>query len=328
MFLENKFNIMSTDMPQSNTIDISVIVPVFNEEDNLPLIYDRLLALFKKMNVSYEICFVNDGSRDNSIGVIKDLFSEDPSVRYIDFSRNFGHQIAVSAGLDYVTGKSIVIIDADLQDPPELIEELYSKLKEGFEVVYAKRRYRKGETFIKKLTAKLFYRLLQRITPIEIPLDTGDYRIMDERVVAVLREMKEHHKFIRGQISWIGFNQTFVEYDRNERFSGQTGYSYSKMIRFAIDGITSFSDFPLKVASLLGFAVSIVSFLYAIIILSFKLLKPEYHVQGWTSLIICVLLLGGIQLISIGIIGEYMGRMNENVKNRPLYVIRDTNCNQ
>lgn len=319
---------MATNILQSNTVNISVIVPVFNEEDNLPLIYNRLLALFKKMNVSYEICFVNDGSSDNSIRVIKNLVSKDPSVRYIDFSRNFGHQVAVSAGLDHVTGRSTVIIDADLQDPPELIEELYSKLKEGFEVVYAKRRYRKGETIIKKLTAKIFYRLLQRITPIEIPLDTGDYRIMDERVVAVLRKMKEHHKFIRGQISWIGFNQTFVEYDRNERFSGQTGYSYSKMVRFAIDGITSFSDFPLKLASLLGFAVSIVSFLYAVVILSFKILKPEYHVQGWTSLMICILLLGGIQLISIGIIGEYMGRMNENVKNRPLYVIRDTNCNQ
>lgn len=319
---------MATNILQSNTVNISVIVPVFNEEDNLPLIYNRLLALFKKMNVSYEICFVNDGSSDNSIRVIKNLVSKDPSVRYIDFSRNFGHQVAVSAGLDHVTGRSTVIIDADLQDPPELIEDLYSKLKEGFEVVYAKRRYRKGETIIKKLTAKIFYRLLQRITPIEIPLDTGDYRIMDECVVAVLRKMKEHHKFIRGQISWIGFNQTFVEYDRNERFSGQTGYSYSKMVRFAIDGITSFSDFPLKLASLLGFAVSIVSFLYAVVILSFKILKPEYHVQGWTSLMICILLLGGIQLISIGIIGEYMGRMNENVKNRPLYVIRDTNCNQ
>lgn len=310
---------------QVSIIDISVVIPIFNEEKNIPVLYNRLVNVLTDCNLTYELIFINDGSRDQSIQVISNLAKTDANVHFIDFSRNFGHQIAVTAGLDNSRGDSVVIIDADLQDPPELIKELYNKLKQGFQVVYAKRRNRMGETWMKKVTAKLFYRILQKITPIDIPLDTGDYRIMDKVVVEVLRDMPEQQKFIRGQISWIGFNQTYVEYDRDERFAGETGYSYSKMIRFAVDGITAFSDFPLKLSTFLGFAVSIISFFYAAIILFYKAIRPEYHVQGWTSLIICVLLLGGIQLISIGVIGEYIGRLNENVKKRPLYVIRKKN---
>lgn len=304
---------------------ISVIVPIFNEEENIPILYERLLNVIKGLNISYEIIFINDGSSDQSIHKIVKLSERDDSVKFIDFSRNFGHQIAVTAGLDHSCGEAVVIIDADLQDPPELIKDLYLKLREGYQVVYAKRRNRQGETWMKKITAKLFYRILQRITPIEIPLDTGDYRIMDKVVVDVLKQMTEQQKFLRGQISWIGFNQTYVEYDRDQRLAGETGYSYGKMIRFAIDGITAFSDFPLKMSTIIGFAVSLISFAYAIFILIYKALKPEYHVQGWTSLIICVLLLGGIQLISIGVIGEYIGRLNENIKKRPLYVVRRKN---
>lgn len=306
-------------------VALSVIVPVYNEEENLPLLHRRLQDVLGDMGVHYELMLINDGSADGSMDVILELAQKDPRVRYIDFSRNFGHQIAVTAGLDHVRGEAVVIIDADLQDPPELIKELYAKMQEGYEVVYAKRRSRKGESRLKKLTARWFYRFMQRITSVSIPLDTGDFRIMHRRVVEVLRRMPEHHKFLRGQISWVGFRQTYVEYDRQERHAGQTGYTYRKMIRFALDGITSFSDFPLKMATLAGFAVSGMAFLYMVWALLVKLIWPETHVQGWTSLIISVLFLGGIQLISIGIIGEYISRMNTNVMNRPLYVVRDTN---
>lgn len=306
-------------------VDISVIIPVYNEEENLLFLYRRLKQVLDGMGLSYELMLINDGSRDGSMDVIFELAQKDPRVRYVDFSRNFGHQIAVTAGLDHVRGEAVVIIDADLQDPPELIEELYAKMREGYEVVYARRRSRKGESRLKKLTARWFYRLMQRITSVSIPLDTGDFRIMHRRVVEVLRRMPEQHKFLRGQISWVGFRQTYVEYDRQERHAGQTGYTYRKMIRFALDGITSFSDFPLKMATLAGFVVSGLAFVYMVWALVVKLVWPETHVQGWTSLIISVLFLGGIQLISIGIIGEYISRMNTNVMNRPLYVVRQTN---
>jgi len=305
-------------------IQISVVVPVYNEESNLLPLYGRLASVLKStVGESYEILFVNDGSQDQSLEILHTLTSQHAAVRYIDFSRNFGHQIAVMAGLDHAVGQSVVIIDADLQDPPELIADLYHKMQEGFEVVYAKRRTRKGESVLKKLTARLFYRILQSITSVAIPVDTGDFRIIHSKVVDVLRQMPEQHKFLRGQISWVGFRQTHILYDRDERLGGSTGYTYRKMIRFALDGITSFSDFPLKLATLAGFVVSFFAFLYMIWTLIARIVWPESHVQGWASLIISVLFLGGIQLISIGIIGEYMSRMNMNVMGRPLYVVRE-----
>jgi dolichol-phosphate mannosyltransferase len=305
-------------------MELSVIVPVFNEEKNIPLLYDRMTVVLKALQKEYEIIFVNDGSRDTTPALIVQLSMRDSHVKYINFSRNFGHQIAVSAGLDHACGNAVVIIDADLQDPPELIKDLYDKHTEGFEVVYAKRRARKGESWLKRLTARFFYRIINKITSVDIPLDTGDFRIIDKKVVAVLRKMPEQQKFLRGQISWVGFKQTAVEYDRDARFAGKTGYTYRKMIRFAIDGITSFSNFPLKFATIAGFVVSFVAFLIMIYALYARFISKDY-VPGWTSLILSVMFIGGIQLIGIGIIGEYIGRISANLRNRPLYVVNDSN---
>ncbi len=303
---------------------ISVIIPIYNEEGNILNLYDRLTSVMQKLGETYEFIFVNDGSRDNSLVLIKTLAQRDEKVKFIDFSRNFGHQVAVSAGLDHTSGKAVVIIDADLQDPPELIIDLYKKMQEGYEVVYARRRKRQGESYMKLLTAKWFYRILSNITSVEIPVDTGDFRIISHKIVQVLRNMPERNKFLRGQISWAGYRQTFVEYDRAQRLEGETGYTYRKMIQLALDGITSFSDFPLKVATMAGFIVSGVAFLVMLYALYVHYVS-ENTVPGWTSMILSVLFLGGIQLISIGIIGEYISRVSNNVRNRPLYIIGDTN---
>jgi polyisoprenyl-phosphate glycosyltransferase len=305
-------------------MDFSIIIPIYNEEQNIKLLYDRLTAVVKAMQGSYELIFVNDGSRDRSLVLIKNLADTDKAVKFIDLSRNFGHQVAVSAGLAQSSGNAVVIIDADLQDPPELIPEMYERLRSGYEVVYARRKSRKGEGFLKKFTARMFYRILSGLTSISIPLDTGDFRIVDRKVVDVLNSMPEQQKFLRGQISWIGFRQTFVEYNREERHGGKTGYTYRKMIRFAIDGITSFSNFPLKFASIAGFIVSFFSFIMTSYTLYSRLIK-EVYVAGWTSLMMAVLFIGGIQLIGIGIIGEYISRMSDNLRNRPLYIINETN---
>lgn len=305
-------------------MNLSVIIPIYNEELNINLLYERLNGVMTSLPLSYELVFVNDGSKDNSMSLIKGLAAKDSHVKFINFSRNFGHQVAVSAGIDYAKGEAIAIIDADLQDPPALIREMYEKMKEGYEVVYAKRRARAGESFLKRFTAKIFYRILNRITHINIPVDTGDFRIIDRKVADVLKEMPERQKFLRGQISWIGFNQTFVEYDRDERNAGKTGYTYRKMLSFALDGITSFSNFPLKFASLTGFAVSGVAFIFILVAL-IQYFFTNRAIQGWTSMMISVLFIGGIQLMSIGIIGEYIGRLSDNVRQRPLYVVGETN---
>ncbi len=305
-------------------MDISVIIPAYNEEANINMLYDRLRKVLEQITSDYELIFVNDGSLDNSIVLIKELARQFPQVKYIDFSRNFGHQIAVTAGLDKAAGDAVAIIDADLQDPPELIIEMYKKLKEGFEVVYAKRKKRKGESLFKLWSAKVFYRVLAKITSISIPVDTGDFRIIDRRIVNILKQMPEKSKYLRGQISWIGFNQTFIEYDRDERLAGETGYPFSKMLRFALDGITAFSDLPLKIVTYFGFLVSGVAFLVMIYALYSRFMTADYE-PGWTSLIISVLFIGGVQMIATGIIGEYLSRMNHNIRNRPLYIIKDSN---
>jgi glycosyltransferase involved in cell wall biosynthesis len=304
--------------------EFSIIIPIYNEQENIHKLYDRLKSVMNGMNVSHEFVFVNDGSRDRSMIFIKELATKDNSVHYINLSRNFGHQIAVTAGIDHVRGKAIVIIDADLQDPPELIAEMYAKMKEGFEVVYAKRKSRKGESALKKLTAKWFYRILASITSIDIPVDTGDFRLMDRKIVDVLRSMPEQQKFLRGQISWIGFNQTYVEYNRDERHGGETGYTYKKMLRFALDGITSFSNLPLKFATAAGFVVSGITFIVILYALYARFISKDF-VPGWTSLILAVLFIGGVQLITIGIIGEYISRLSANVRNRPLYIMGENN---
>ncbi len=305
-------------------MDLSVIIPVYNEAANVLVLYQRLLQAIQPMGIRYELLFVNDGSTDWSLSIIKELTFEDNTVRYIDFTRNFGQQIAISAGLDNARGEAIVILDGDLQDPPELIPELYARYQQGHPVVYAKRRTRAGESATKLATARLFYRLLTRITHVSIPVDAGDFRIISRKVADTLKRMPEQQKFIRGQISWIGFPQTFVEYDRPERTQGQSGYSYSKMIRLALDGITSYSNLPLKIATVSGFVVSGISFLVMLYTLYSRFIIRDY-VPGWSSLMISILFLGGVQLIAIGIIGEYISRLSENVRNRPLYIINETN---
>lgn len=303
---------------------LSIVIPIYNESSNLKKLYERLSSVTDTLNVNTEFIFINDGSKDNSIDLIKSLAEIDERVKYINFSRNFGHQIAVTAGLDKAIGNRIVIIDADLQDPPELIIDMYNKMDDGYEVVYAKRKARKGESWLKKLTAKMFYRILKAITSVNIPVDTGDFRIMDRKIVDALKHMPEQQKFLRGQISWVGFNQTYIEYEREGRNAGETGYTYIKMIRFALDGITSFSNFPLKFASICGFVVSGIAFIVMLYALYSRFISKDY-IEGWTSIIISVLFLGGIQLISIGIIGEYISRLSANVRNRPLYIIRESN---
>lgn len=305
----------------------SVIIPVYNEEANIGALYHRMCGVMKALSESFELIFINDGSRDKTLLLVKELAQTDDSVRFIDLSRNFGHQIAVSAGLDACRGERVVIIDADLQDPPELIAEMNQKMEEGFQVVYARRKKRKGESVAKLWTARLFYRLLANIASVEIPLDTGDFRIMDRKVVEVLRSMPEQNKFLRGQISWIGFKQTFVEYDRSERQGGKTGYTYAKMFRFALDGITSFSDAPLRLASWMGFLVSGIAFIALLYALYGKFISHDSE-PGWASIIVSVLFLGGIQLISLGFIGEYLSRISSNVKNRPLYIVAESNLVQ
>lgn len=305
-------------------MEISVIVPSFNEEKNVPLIYERLTSTLSQISDDYEIIFVNDCSKDNTLEVIKQLSKKDSHLKYISFSRNFGHQIAVSAGLDLCKGEAVVIIDADLQDPPELILEMYEKYKEGYKVVYARRKTREGETWFKKATAKIFYRILAAMTSIEIPVDVGDFRLIDKVVVKHLKNMPEKSKYLRGQISWIGYKQTFVEYHRDARLYGKTNYPLKKMLRLAFDGITAFSDKPLKMASAIGIISAILSLL-AIVYALISHFIFDSAVSGWTSLIISVLFIGGVQLITIGIIGEYIARINNDVRNRPLYIIEEEN---
>lgn len=304
-------------------VDLSIIVPIFNEEMNVVPLNNRIEQVLTNLGVFYEIIYINDGSTDASAGILKGLSESNPSIKFIDFSRNFGHQIAITAGIEHASGTRLIIMDGDGQDPPELIPDLYNKSLEGFEVVYAKRKKRKGESWLKKFTAKVFYRVLAKITQINIPIDTGDFRLIHQKVQFVLKNMPERHKYLRGQIAWIGFNATSVEYDREERMGGSTKFTYSKMIRFATDGISSFSNWPLKMATLLGFAVSGIAFLLILYSLYQKFFG--YTEVGWTSLHISVLFLGGVQLLGIGILGEYLGRVSENVKNRPTYIVKESN---
>ncbi|MDD7574684.1 MAG: glycosyltransferase family 2 protein [Bacteroidales bacterium] len=305
-------------------MEISAIIPSYNEQDNVGLMYERMTKTLSKISPDYEIIYINDCSKDQTLLRIKELAAKDTHVKYLSFSRNFGHQIAVSAGLDYCSGKAVVIIDGDLQDPPELIEQMYEKYKEGYKVVYARRTSREGETWFKKATAKIFYRLLASMTSIDIPVDVGDFRLIDQVIVKHLRNMPEKSKYIRGQISWIGYKQTFVNYHRDARIYGKTNYPLRKMLRFALDGITAFSDKPLKIASGLGIVAAIVSLLALVYALVAHFCFNS-TITGWTSLILSVLFIGGVQLITIGIIGEYIARINNDVRNRPLYILEENN---
>lgn len=305
-------------------VDVSVIAPLLNEEKNVYELYNRIKATLHRLSCTYEIILIDDGSKDNTLYAVEKLASEDPFVKYISFSRNFGHQLAFFAGLERCTGNQVILIDGDLQDPPEVIEPLWQKSGEGYDVVYAKRKTRKGESFGKKITAKLFYRILNRITSIDIPLDTGDFRIFNRKVADELVKMNDHTKFLRGQIAWLGFRETYISYERDERKKGSTSFGYTKMFRFAIDGITGFSNFPLKFASISGIIVSLFAFIFIIYVILAKLAWGQ-TISGWASIMVTVLFLGGIQLLSVGIIGEYISRINDAVRNRQLYIINKTN---
>ncbi|MEX1189931.1 MAG: glycosyltransferase family 2 protein [Bacteroidia bacterium] len=306
---------------------LSVVIPIYNEENIIHELYQRLETSCLKITTEFELIFVNDGSKDNSLIRLIELSKAHKYAHYINLSRNFGHQIAVTAGLDICKGEKVVIIDGDLQDPPELIPELFAKMNEGFEVVYARRRSRKGESFFKKVTAKVFYKTLRNITQVDIPLDTGDFRIIDRKVVDALKRMPEQNKFLRGQISWIGFKQGEVLFDRDERKFGKSGYPLSKMLKFAMDGVTGFSDKPLALVTRMGLWVSLISF-FVIIYALYSHFLLERTITGWTSMIISSMFIGGIQLLSIGIIGEYISRINSNVQNRPLYIIESTDIDK
>jgi len=305
-------------------IRYSVVAPCWNEEGNLHELYRRASEVLEQTGENWELVLINDGSTDNTLELIKELHAADPRIHYVDFARNFGHQIAVTAGMNYAQGEAVILIDADLQDPPELILEMIEKWKEGYQVVYAIRSERQGETWFKLFTAKLFYRIIYRITDVNIPLDTGDFRLMDRKVVDRLKEMKEHRRFIRGMTSWVGFKQTGVYYVREERFAGETKYPLRTMMKFAIDAITGFSYFPLQLATWIGFSIGILSALFIVVVIIARLSGNQETFEGQATTLIMVLFLGSIQLISLGIAGEYLGRIYDEVRGRPLYVVNDT----
>lgn len=310
-------------MERKENIALSIVVPVFNEEKIIDQLVARMTSAAESVTEAYEIIFVNDGSRDTSLLQLKEACAKNSKLHYISFSRNFGHQIAITAGMDYASGDAIVTIDGDLQDPPELIKEMYQQYLDGYKVVYAKRSKRKGETFFKLLTAKMFYRLMASLVSFEIPLDVGDYRLIGRDVLEYLKKMKESDKYIRGQIAWLGFKNTYVLYERDERKFGTTNYPFKKMLRLAFNGITAFSDSPLKVATTLGFTVCIVSFLIILYAL-YGFFFEKNTLPGWASTIISITFLGGVQLLCLGMIGEYISRIINNVRDRPLYVIDQT----
>ena len=308
-------------MTNPQSWSLSVVVPCYNEEEGITETHTRLSRLLEGLGHCYEIVYVNDGSRDGTIRVLEGLQRDDPNVRVVDFARNFGHQIAVTAGIDHAEGDAVVLIDADLQDPPEIITQMIEKWREGYDVVYGQRGDRKGETAFKKATAKAFYRLMDRMAEVRMPLDTGDFRLMDRCVVDALKAMPERDRFIRGMVSWVGFRQTGVQYERDARFAGESKYPLRKMIAFAIDGLLSFSTKPLRVASNVGFASGGLAVLGIFYVLAVRLFTHSW-VSGWAMLMIVLLSFSGVQLICLGIIGEYVGRTYQQTKGRPLYLVR------
>jgi dolichol-phosphate mannosyltransferase len=300
----------------------SVVVPIYNEEESLPVLHERISAVMDETGEGWELVLVDDGSKDRSSEMIREMAEKDERVRPVIFARNFGQQSAVKAGLDYTRGQAVVVIDADLQDPPEVIHELIEKWREGYEVVYAQRTVRAGETFFKKITASVFYRIINRITDIGLPMDTGFFRLLDRRVVDELNKMTEHHRFFRGLSIWVGFKQAAVPYKRESRYAGETKYPFTKMLKLAITAITGFSFLPLQIAMYMGFIASGISIVAIPVVIVMRLAGNQAFF-GQASTLIAVLFLGGVQLISLGIIGEYIGRLYDEVRGRPLYIARE-----
>lgn len=303
-------------------ITYSVIAPIYNEKENLPELYRRVKAVMEKTRKPWELLLVDDGSSDSSGEIILALAKKDKRIRPVIFARNFGHQVAVTAGLDYSRGDAVVVIDSDLQDPPELILNMAKKWQEGYEVVFAVRVEREGESWFKLWTASLFYRLIYRITDVKIPLDTGDFRLMDRKVVKVMNSMRERHRFLRGMSAWVGFKQIGVEYKRAARTAGETKYPFRKMLRLALNAVTGFSYFPLQVATFIGFFSASIAILAMPVVIYLRASGSQAFF-GQASTLLAVLFLGGVQLISLGILGEYIGRLYDEAKGRPLYIVRE-----
>ena len=306
--------------PHAERPVFSIVVPIWNEEAVIPELYTRVVDVMGQTGKSWELICVNDGSRDRSLELLTALHAEDPRVKIVDFSRNYGHQIAITAGADFAEGDAVIVMDADLQDPPHVILKMIERWREGYDVAYAVRTKREGETWFKLWTARLFYRLIQRIANVDIPLDTGDFRLMDRRVVLAMRRLREKHRFMRGLSSWVGFKQIAVEYERAERFAGETKYPLRKMLNLALIAITSFSYLPLQLATYTGFlfaGLSLVGILATIVLR----LSGSNFFEGQATTLVAVLFLGGVQLITLGIVGEYLGRIYDEVKDRPLYLV-------
>jgi len=310
----------SSDAIAPNHPTLSVVVPIWNEEEVIPELYRRIVSIMDSTNETWELVCVDDGSRDRSLSLLLEIHDKDPRVKILQFSRNFGHQIAITAGADFAEGDAVIVMDADLQDPPEVVSRMIEKWREGYEVVYAVRISRQGESFFKLWTASLFYRLLQRITDIQIPLDAGDFRLMDRHVVETMGHLREQHRFMRGLSSWVGFRQIGIEYERAERYAGETKYPLRKMLRLATSAITGFSYVPLQLATYVGFGLATISLLAILITIILRLSGNNFFL-GQATTLVSVLFLGGVQLIFLGIIGEYLGRIYDEVKQRPLYIV-------
>ena len=303
---------------------LCVIVPGLNEGDNLLFLYQELRRVLAQSTWKLEVIFIDDGSSDQTLAICQKLNAEDPGFQYVSLSRNFGHQRALTAGLDLASGNAIVVMDADLQDPPEVVLEMIELWRQGVDVVYGQRRTRDGETFFKKATAKLFYRVLRLLSGTAIPEDTGDFRLMDIRVVKQLRRLREQGRFMRGLVSWVGFEQRPVFYDRKPRFQGTTKYPLLRMLKFAWDGITSFSALPLRLATLTGALLSFAAFIMTLCYVYWKIYHPNDYVRGWASTMVAILAVGGVQLLFTGVVGEYLAKAFEELKERPLYIVRES----
>ena len=304
---------------------ISIIIPAYNEQESLPILYERLTKLMETLNnYDFEVLFVNDGSKDQTIEIIKELREKDKRICYVDFARNFGKEIAMIAGLDYATGDCVIFMDADLQDPPELVPELVKYWEEGYDDVYAKRKSRKGETWLKKFTSKMYYKVLQHVTRVEIQEDTGDYRLLDRRCVNALKKLRESQRNTKSMFSWIGYKKKEVLYDRDPRVAGTTKWNYGKLMDLAIDGITSLTTSPLRISTFIAIPTFIVLFGYFVYVIA-KCFVVDQPIQAYQSIILLILFFSGIQILLFGIVGEYLGRIFNETKNRPLYLVNEYN---
>jgi polyisoprenyl-phosphate glycosyltransferase len=301
----------------------SFIIPIYNEEETIAEMYRRMSGVMDRMDGIVELILINDGSRDRSIHLLRDLHNKDSRVCYLSLARNFGHQIAVTAGLNFATGQIVVILDADLQDPPELIPDMVEKWKQGYQVVYAQRTQRRKESWFKRFTAYSFYRLLKKLADVDIPTDTGDFCLLDRQVVEVLNAMPERNRYIRGLRSWIGFRQTAIRFEREARFAGEVKYTFRKSLALAINGLVSFSTVPLRISTYVGLLAAIASILMALLVLYWRIFVPNSPLTGFTIVLMATFFLGAVQLVSIGILGEYIGRIYEEVKGRPLYTLAE-----